>query len=225
VIILDRLGDEIGVAVRYSVKARRVSIKIHSKGAELLLPNDCALNIGAKFLFAKEVWIRQKLQEQENRPLAADGTIPFFGKIYELQYSEGNKATIEIADNIIHISAPLIKQKQTLINFMHRSLLEEIGAITDELKRRYNLHFTSIKISKSKTKWGSCSSKKVLAFNLKLALVPPEILRYVIVHEMCHLAEMNHSKKFWFLVAQLYPDYKSAKTWLKENSNRLYQYF
>ncbi len=73
-IILDRLGDEIGVSVRYSVKARRVSIKIYYNGVELLLPNDCALNIGAKFLFAKEVWIRKKLQEQENRPLAADGT-------------------------------------------------------------------------------------------------------------------------------------------------------
>lgn len=86
-----------------------------------------------------------------------------------------------------------------------------------------NVHFNRITIREQKTRWGSCSSKQNLNFNWKLILAPPEILDYVVVHELCHLKEMNHSPAFWHEVEQILPDYPQRKKWLKDNGWKLMQ--
>lgn len=78
-----------------------------------------------------------------------------------------------------------------------------------------------ITIKNQKTIWGSCSSKGNLNFNCLLMLTPEQVMEYVVVHELCHRLEMNHSKRFWNLVEQVMPDYKIYKKWLKENGNHL----
>ena len=74
---------------------------------------------------------------------------------------------------------------------------------------------------RTETRWGSCSSEKNLNFNWKLILAPPEVLDYVVVHELCHLKEMNHSKAFWDEVGKVMPEYETYKLWLKENGWKL----
>ncbi|WP_373212001.1 M48 family metallopeptidase [Ruminococcus sp. 5_1_39BFAA] len=86
-----------------------------------------------------------------------------------------------------------------------------------------NVHFNRITIREQKTRWGSCSSNRNLNFNWKLMLAPPEILDYVVVHELCHLKEMNHSPAFWHEVEQILPDYAQRKKWLKDNGWKLMQ--
>lgn len=81
--------------------------------------------------------------------------------------------------------------------------------------------YSRISVREQKTRWGSCSSKGTLSFNWKLMLAPPAILDYVIVHELCHLAHMNHSERFWSSVAAVLPDYKERRKWLKEHGNEL----
>lgn len=66
-----------------------------------------------------------------------------------------------------------------------------------------------------KSRWGSCSSKGNLNFNWRLVMAPIEVLDYVVVHELCHLKEMNHSKAFWALVEEILPDYKKRRKWLR----------
>lgn len=78
-----------------------------------------------------------------------------------------------------------------------------------------------ITIRNQKTRWGSCSSKGNLNFNCLLMLAPPEVLDYVVVHELCHLKEMNHSTRFWKEVEKILPDYKVQKKWLKEHGGEL----
>lgn len=78
-----------------------------------------------------------------------------------------------------------------------------------------------ITIRNQRSKWGSCSSKKNLNFNCLLMLTPPEVIDSVIVHELCHLKEMNHSKRFYALVLSVYPDYYKHDKWLKQNGNAL----
>lgn len=78
-----------------------------------------------------------------------------------------------------------------------------------------------ITIRNQKTRWGSCSSKGNLNFNCLLMLMPDKVLDYVVVHELCHLKQMNHSKKFWKEVERYMPDYKNYKKWLNENGGAL----
>ena len=83
------------------------------------------------------------------------------------------------------------------------------------------VQYGRITIRNQKTRWGSCSSKGNLNFNCLLMLAPPEVLDYVIVHELCHRKEMNHSPRFWSEVAKVIPDYKKHEKWLKTEGTRL----
>ena len=81
--------------------------------------------------------------------------------------------------------------------------------------------YGSLRLSSAKTRWGSCSGKGNLNFHWKLILMPPEVLDYVVVHELAHLKEMNHSPRFWAVVEEVLPDYKERRQWLKENGGRI----
>ena len=72
----------------------------------------------------------------------------------------------------------------------------------------YNFEYKRVAIRNTRSRWGSCSSKKNLNFNYRIILLPPELQDYLIVHELCHLEEMNHGPQFWSLVAEQAPDYK-----------------
>jgi len=82
-------------------------------------------------------------------------------------------------------------------------------------------NYQKITIRDQKTRWGSCSSNGTLSFSFRLMLAPPRVLDYVVVHELCHLTHMNHSKEFWNMVENILPDYKEHRKWLKENGHTL----
>ena len=83
------------------------------------------------------------------------------------------------------------------------------------LELGYDLSFNRVAIRDTKTRWGSCSSKKNLNFNYRLALLPSHLIDYIVVHELCHLKEMNHQKSFWGLVSLTFPNYNNLKQELK----------
>ena len=82
-------------------------------------------------------------------------------------------------------------------------------------------HYSMIRIGDQKTRWGSCSSNGTLSFSWRLMLAPPRVLDYVVIHELCHLTHMNHSREFWDKVASHDPDYREHRKWLKENGSSL----
>ncbi len=87
--------------------------------------------------------------------------------------------------------------------------------------RMLGVTYGKISIRDQKTRWGSCSSEGNLSFNWRLILAPPDVLDYVVIHELCHRKEMNHSKEFWALVESLMPEYKERRKWLRENGKKL----
>ena len=85
--------------------------------------------------------------------------------------------------------------------------------------------YGKITIRNQKTRWGSCSSKGNLNFNCLLMLAPSEVLDYVVVHELCHRKQMNHSKAFWLEVEKVLPNYKEVRKWLKEEGSQMITLF
>lgn len=102
-----------------------------------------------------------------------------------------------------------------------KSAAEEIPKIVSYYARQLGVQYGRISIRKQHTRWGSCSSKGNLNFNCLLMLAPREVLAYVVVHELCHRKHMNHSQSFWQSVEAIFPEYKTAKKWLKDNGTQL----
>ncbi|MFH1789515.1 MAG: M48 family metallopeptidase [bacterium] len=85
----------------------------------------------------------------------------------------------------------------------------------DFYNRYYNYSYNRIFIKNQKTRWGSCSENRNLNFNYRIIFFPPRVADYIIVHELCHLKEMNHSKRYWAIVSIIFPDYKKIEHQLK----------
>lgn len=117
------------------------------------------------------------------------------------------------------------KKEPALTNADIEKLCQKaLSVIPDKVKyyaEIMEVTYGRITIRNQKTRWGSCSSKGNLNFNCLLMLMPDKVLDYVVVHELCHLKQMNHSKKFWMEVEKYMPDYKSYKKWLNENGGAL----
>lgn len=121
--------------------------------------------------------------------------------------------------SILPASAELLKARE--LKALKQAATEKIDAAVKQFAPRIGVTYGRISLRWQKTRWGSCSAKGNLNFNGLLALAPVEVLDYVVVHELCHRKEMNHSAKFWAEVEQVLPDYKAARLWLKKNGAEL----
>ncbi len=137
-------------------------------------------------------------------------------------------AFVEEKQDWIEKHRRLVKERQSKKGQMERLAPEEIRALADQALKVLparaaffapivGVDYGRITIRNQKTRWGSCSSKGNLNFNCLLMLAPPEIQDYVVVHELCHRKEMNHSARFWTEVGKVLPDYREREKWLKEN--------
>lgn len=97
--------------------------------------------------------------------------------------------------------------------------LSEIPNVVNYYSRLIGVSYSKVSFRKQKTRWGSCSAKGALSFNILLALCPESVVHYVVIHELCHRKQMNHSKRFWAEVNRFCPDYKACRTYLKKQGN------
>ena len=140
------------------------------------------------------------------------------------------KLDVDVIKSFVSKHLDWIKKKQELVKNVHvaenfdknqiKTLKEQTKKIVEPMLEKYSslmgVSYEKVSINSAKTRFGSCSSKKSLNFSFRLALYPYEAVEYVCVHELAHLKEMNHSKKFWQIVERYLPDYKERKKLLKK---------
>ncbi|MDD5987076.1 MAG: M48 family metallopeptidase [Eubacteriales bacterium] len=117
--------------------------------------------------------------------------------------------------------AAVVPLDETEVEALKERAREAVTARAAYYAAQLGVDYGRIAIRRQKTRWGSCSAKGNLNFNCLLALAPQKVLDYVVIHELCHRLEMNHSDAFWAHVEKMMPDYKAQRAWLKENGDAL----
>jgi predicted metal-dependent hydrolase len=122
----------------------------------------------------------------------------------------------QLARQVPRLELPELTEAQA-----RRHVRFHAGAIAALESAALGVSFQRIRVAGQRSRWGSCSSRGTLSFNWRLAFAPVEVLDYVVVHEVCHLREPNHSSRFWRLVEELRPDYRDQLAWLGEHGPEL----
>ncbi len=145
----------------------------------------------------------------------------------EVQQADIKKCYVEIVEDkiIVYGRDVLLKNeeniKKSICEFYRQKAKIIFRKRVDIYRKNLNVYPKKITIRCQKTRWGSCSSDGNINFNYKILMAPVEIIDYVVVHELCHLVHMNHSKDYWRLVESIIPQYKSRRKWLKCNGYML----
>ena len=222
------LRKHYNIKIRKSSKAKNMVIRIINKYVELVLPLGVSEKFGYKFLISKEKWIKDKLKNIDANFIHSEfihPEYPIFGEHHELIHTETTMYTsVFIKNNQIIVNSRKCDLKKTLKLFLKNILSAEINALCTFYAEQNHFKYNKISIKELRTKWGSCSSLKNLNFNWRIIFAPKNVLKYLVVHEICHLKEMNHSDKFWNLVEKVDPNYKESRLWLKKNGRQLYNY-
>lgn len=227
IITLQGLGGAIDIEVRQSPKAKNISIQINLGKAELVLPYRASEKVWRKFLLSKESWIRSKLREDSERPIKRKihDAYPMLDQVYKLEHiSVASKFSVLIDGENIIARSKEERLFEALTTFFKNRALWEVAGLVKFLAQKHGFQYNKISVRDMKTKWGSCSSSKNLSFNWRIIFAPSHVLHYLVSHELCHLKEMNHSARFWKLVAQLAPNYKTSQAWLTKHGGGLHYY-
>ncbi len=226
-----------GRAIRYTLKrsarARYVRFEVRSEtGLTVVVPLRYPLAGLSEMLRAKRRWILGKLAQLERTSPPSltvelkDGSAISYlgGKLrVTIKSSVGGAGGVTLDGHGLVVTAGLGNGSvSALLEHWYRAQAARvIRARVEELGAVLGVSYNRLTIRGQRTRWGSCSRKGNLNFNWKLLMTPPSVIDYVIVHELAHLAVMDHSKRFWALVAQHCPDWRTHRRWLKEHGAEL----
>ncbi len=202
---------------------RSMAIIISDKG-ELVVRAPMRLSYDKiySFIKEKEKWIIAKQKEIEsknmiNSDIITNKNILFLGTKYQVTYIEGLKK-IELSDKKILIPTKFmsstLKLKQWFVSHAKKILIERLEFFANVMQ----IDYASASICNNKTRWGSCDSCRNIKLNFRLIMLPHKTLDYVLVHELSHILQMNHSKEFYKIVSTIIPSYKLHQKILKENN-------
>jgi len=218
----------ISFELRRSTRARNLRLEIHSEsGLRVVLPQNLSVQKARDFIIAKERWILKHLKDRPVQKHLSDGdSVLYRGKALQIRALaiSDTSAIVRLHEPFFEVRLPKttdLSLNRILEAWFRQQAKTQISREVRHLARELNVAVGRIFIRDQKTRWASCSSKGNLNFNWRLLMAPPEVLRYVIIHELTHREQMNHSRKFWALVAKRCPDYKNHQKWLKENGAKL----
>ena len=232
-------GQVIEYTIRESKRAKRINIRVDAdKGLELVYPVGVTQPSPKELLDENQAWVlstidkvQTRLETQFIRRYEQGAIFQYLGQDVRLnliQKTHGKRITVNLRDERLDVSLPPnidlsdIEAIQTAVEAFYRKQAKTYLTMrTQEIAEQLGFEYNRVTIKNQKTRWGSCSTGNNLNFNLRLMMTPPSAIDYIIIHELCHLKHMNHSKQFWNLVGKYCSEYKYWRKWFKQNSQFL----
>jgi len=212
-------SKELTYRYRFSRKAKYLQLRINQQQLELVIPHRISFAEGEKFLTGKLDWVGKHfhLFQSEKKHF-------LFGKEITLRLQQDlflEKYHVIIQNDVLVFRVPpknIFSPEQLYEKYLQHVAKKYLLQRANELSVKFGFNEKRLSVRGQKTRWGSCSRRGNVSLNYNLLKFRKEVIDYVIVHELCHLRQLNHSKKFWNEVAQILPHYKSLKKELKKFS-------
>lgn len=235
---LDIGGMTVPCTFTESRKSRYIRLVVNSDGLKVIRPVRAGIGDVEKIIREKSDWIlkhyidlHSKKAERTERNWTSGEKVLYKGESYYVNVFSNRHKLASVGfdgkgfDVFVYEDLPAQDRKKLIetafkkwfVKVAHEYIKERL----DYHCRVLGLRYSRIKIREQKTRWGSCSKKGNLNFNWKLIMAPPWVIDYVVIHEICHLRYLNHSKAYWGMVESIMPEYKRARDWLKKNGARL----
>jgi predicted metal-dependent hydrolase len=222
----------IAYRIRRSPRAQRARILVDGDGVEVVLPRRFPLSEVAPFVEEKRAWIERTLRRMRETDvelppasLADGGELPFLGRRLTLAVRvEGSRVREHVArrGDTLHVAlSPQTDLRAAVERWYRRRAREQVEPLLDAACARAGTAYSTLQIRGQRTRWASCSSAGAMSFNWRLLLAPPEILEYVIEHEVAHLEVLDHSARFWDLLASRCADWQAREAWLRRHGHAL----
>src|SRR5262245_53730505 len=234
------MPDSMPYRIRRSDRARHARILVDGDGVEVVVPRRFPLREVEPFVEEKRAWIERtlrRLQETEAELPAArlehGGHVPYLGETLRLDVRvEQGRVREHVArrGDVLRVALPsqaesLLPREGALRDALERWYRKrarlEVGPRLDAACARAATSYTRLQIRGQRTRWASCSSTGAMSFNWRLLLAPPEILDYVVEHEVAHLEVLDHSERFWSLLASRCADWRERERWLRRDGHGL----
>ena len=217
--------NSINFEVRRSIRRKRISVGLDPTAGAFFIAAPARLSAGeiSRTLIPQIDGLIKRIKKSENRiipPHRYENGEKFFykGVEYPLKRTLSDKnGILRLEDAIFYMADSTSgSERKTFETWYKRALYEEIRGLLPFWTKKIKVNPTSVNIKTVKSVWGSCSAKGNLTFSTRLALVPPELLEYVIVHELCHMRHMDHSAAFWKELTAYISDCKERRKQLRE---------
>lgn len=215
----------VAVSLRRSAQARRLSLRVSKLDGRvsLTIPKRGSEREAIAFLHSKEGWLRKHLAAQTPVVRVALGTqIPLGGEMFELV--QGARRGVSLADGLIAVGGDPNKAGTKLQAYMKAQARLILHREAAHYSAKLGKPFGKLTLRDTRSRWGSCSSEGNLNFSWRLIMAPPSVLAYVAAHEVAHLAQMNHSERFWAVCHDLFGPYETERRWLRTQGSMLHQY-
>jgi predicted metal-dependent hydrolase len=214
------------------IRSRRRSIGLEiSDDARLIVRAPFAVSSRTinRVILKKKEWIlrkqleaRARLAQTPQRQFAPGESFLFLGNTYPLIYVGSRQHPFGFQeDSFFLIPKHQIRARELFVNWYRKNAQKIFAERINHYQNLSGIRYRQLKISNARKRWGSCNSRGDLYLNWRLVMAPLEVIDYVVVHELSHIREGNHSRSFWDLVEQLIPDYRNPRKWLKNHGHLL----
>ncbi|MEQ8602846.1 MAG: SprT family zinc-dependent metalloprotease [Marivibrio sp.] len=229
--LIDLAGREIPVILRRHDRARRISLRIDGRrdAAVLTLPPRAAEREAVAFLMQHRDWVLAQLDALPPRIAFADGAVvPLLGRERRIRHDPTSRGRGGVFldgpdERELVVAGESAHLPRRVTDFMKREARAAIKPLARDKAAALGVRMGRIVLRDQRSRWGSCTASGDLNFSWRLIYCPPEILDYVVAHEVAHLRHMDHSPAFWATVAEIAPSPKQSRAWLREHGARLHR--